>query len=130
MHPKLVVALLLLALAAAPSVAVAQSATDHVDLRLVIAVDTGGNEDINQSTQRQGYEAAFRSADVLRAIQSGPYGKIAVTYVEFTLVGLDTVVIPWTVIANQQDAFAVASKLSLAPINQGPGQVSISAAID
>ena len=119
----------LLMLGAAPSLAASGSATDRVDLRLVIAVDTGGQEDINQSVQRHGYEAAFRSPDVLAAIKSGPYGKIAITYVEFASAGLDTVVVPWTVVASQQDATAIADELASSPVNQGPSAVSISGVI-
>ena len=58
----------LLSLASAPSFAANDSAPDRVDLRLVIAVDVGGSEDINQTVQRQGYVAAFRSPDVFAAI--------------------------------------------------------------
>jgi len=113
----------------APSFAANGSGADQVDLRLVIAVDTGGSEDINQSVQRHGYESAFRSPDVLAAVRSGPYRKIAVTYVEFSIIGLDYVVVPWTVIASQQDATAVADELASTPIHQGPGAVSISGVI-
>jgi hypothetical protein len=44
----------------------------RVDLRLVLAIDVGGPDDVNQTIQRQGYVAAFRSPDVLAAIKSGP----------------------------------------------------------
>ena len=58
--------------------------SDAVDLELILAVDVSFSMDSEeQSLQRQGYVDAFRSPEVLAAIESGPLGRIAVTYVEW-----------------------------------------------
>ena len=55
-----------------------------VDLELVLAVDVSGSMDLEeQALQRRGYVDAFLHPEVAEAIRSGPYGRIAVTYVEW-----------------------------------------------
>ena len=60
-------------------------AAEHVDLQLVLAVDISRSMDYNeQRVQREGYAAAFRSSEIHKAIASGPSGRIAVTYMEWS----------------------------------------------
>src|SRR4051794_36906421 len=101
-----------LALAAQPQPISAQTADDHVDLELVLAVDVSGSMDFNeQRIQRDGYVRAFRDPQVQRAIASGPYGRIAVTYVEWSSAYYQQVVVPWRVIGGAADAAALADEL-------------------
>ena len=78
-----------------PLTAVAADA--EVDLELVLAVDVSRSMDIDElDVQREGYVAAFLHQDVIKAITSGPVGRIAVTYIEWAGPQSQTTVIPWT----------------------------------
>jgi hypothetical protein len=118
------------ALAASAQATVAATSSDNVvDLQLVIAVDVSGSMDSNeQRIQREGYVDAFRHPDVLRAITSGPYGRIAVTYVEWSSGFYQLIVLPWRVIRSTDDALAFAADLERAPISR-EGRTSISGAL-
>jgi hypothetical protein len=106
--------------------ALAQSA---VDLELVLAVDVSLSMDLEeQRLQRDGYVAAFRDAEVHKAIASGPNGRIAVTYMEWAGVPTQNVVVPWTIVDSPQAANAVADRLENAPISRAR-MTSISAAL-
>lgn len=84
-----------------------------VDVELVLAVDVSWSMDIGeQRIQRDGYVAAFRSADVQRAITEGGHGRVAVTYVEWAGSFSQSVVVPWTLIDSREAADAFAYRLS------------------
>src|SRR5688500_14314773 len=89
----------------------AAAAAEKVDLQLVLAVDTSGSVDQSRfELQRDGYAAAFRTRQVLAAIQSGGNQAIAVTVIQWTGPELQIQVVPWTLIrdaANAED-FAIA----------------------
>jgi hypothetical protein len=109
-----------------PTQAHAQTA---VDLELVIAVDVSLSMDLEeQRLQREGYVAAFRDAEIHRAIASGAYGRIAVTYVEWAGAHSQAVVIPWTILDGPGAARAFAAGLEAAPISRAR-LTSISAAL-
>src|SRR5688500_14915143 len=61
------------------------AATDlPVDLELVLAVDVSGSIDTEHAhLQRSGYARALTDRRVVEAIQSGSFGRIALTYVEW-----------------------------------------------
>ena len=87
-------------------------AQTEVDLELVLAVDVSRSMDIDElDVQRNGYVAAFRHAEVLEAIRSGPLGRIAVTYVEWAGPLSQATVVPWTVIDSEEAARAFADQL-------------------
>jgi hypothetical protein len=76
----------------------------EVDLALVLAVDVSRSMDPDeQELQRQGFVEAFRSPLVHGAIQSGVLGRISVTYIEWSGVGDQIVVVPWTVLGMRKD---------------------------
>src|SRR6187200_1027311 len=88
--------------------ALAQTA---VDLELVIAVDVSLSMDLDeQRLQRDGYVAAFRDVEIHKAITSGAYARIAVTYMEWAGPVSQSVVIPWTVLDGPAAAVAFADK--------------------
>jgi hypothetical protein len=69
-------------------------AAEQVDLLLVLA------SDVSRSIvhpkfllQREGYAAAMSNSQVLDAIQSGPHGKIAICFVEWSGFAAQKVVI-------------------------------------
>ena len=83
-----------------------------VDLELILAVDVSGSMDpAEQRLQRDGYVAAFRHPDLIRAIESGPFGRISVLYFEWAGEEHQSVAVPWTVIDDANDARAVADRL-------------------
>ena len=65
--------------------------------------------------QRQGYAQAFRDKRVLRAIRSGPLGKIAVSFVEWSGAEFQKTVIDWVVIGDEETAGLFADKLAAEP---------------
>jgi hypothetical protein len=108
----------------------AAAADTEVDLELVLAVDVSRSMDAaEQQLQRDGYVAAFRHPEVIQAIQSGALGRIAVTYFEWAAPGFQTLVAPWTVIANAADANAFADKLMGSTVGRQTG-TSISGALN
>ena len=106
-------------------VAPAQAAAarlEPVDLELVIATDTSGSIDYNEAMlQRGGVAAAFRSAEVARAISEGPLGKIGVLYLDWSGGFNNRIVLDWRVIHGKADADAFADALLKAPWTDGQG---------
>jgi Protein of unknown function (DUF1194) len=121
---------LLIALAAPHALHVSRAiAQAAVDLELVLAVDVSLSMDLEeQRLQREGYVAAFRDAEIHKAIRSGAHGRIAVTYVEWAGPASQSVVIPWTILDGPSAARALADKLEAAPISRAR-LTSISAAL-
>jgi hypothetical protein len=105
------------------------SAQTPVDLELVLAVDVSLSMDLEeQRLQRDGYVAAFRDAEIHKAITSGVHGRIAVIYVEWAGPLSQSVVIPWSVIDGASSARAFADKLDAMQITRAR-LTSISAAL-
>jgi Protein of unknown function (DUF1194) len=74
-------------------------AAEPVDLLLVLASDVSRSIDHPKFLlQRDGYAAAVSNPQVLDAIKSGPYGKIAICFVEWSGFGAQKVVIDWTAV--------------------------------
>jgi hypothetical protein len=106
-------------------------AADPVDVELVLSVDSSGSIDMDEfGLQRQGYALALTSPEVLKAIARGPRQAIAVTLVEWSGPPNKTVVVPWTRIATEADAKAVAATLLSRPRTIFGGGTSVGDAID
>ncbi|NJR13234.1 MAG: DUF1194 domain-containing protein [Phyllobacteriaceae bacterium] len=102
---------------------------EPVDVELFLAVDVSGSMRGDElRLQRDGYVAALRSPEVVRAIEGGLHGKVAVTYVEWARDTSQKVIVPWRVIATQADADAFAKALLAAPVDN-MRNTSISGAI-
>ncbi len=69
-----------------------------------------------QQIQRQGYVDAFLQPELVSAVQSGPLGRIAVTYVEWG--GSAVQVLPWTLIDGPSAAAQFAEALRRRPIRR------------
>ncbi len=101
-----------------------------VDLELVLAVDISYSmDDGEQRLQRDGYVQAFRSPQVLSAIASGQYRRIAVSYVEWAGLDARKVIVPWTLINGPASANAFADLLQKKPLDNDR-RTSISAALE
>ncbi|WP_127598945.1 DUF1194 domain-containing protein [Nitratireductor alexandrii] len=100
-----------------------------VDVELVLAVDVSSSMTADElALQRQGYIAALRSPEVVRAIENGRYGRVALTYVEWGASNSRRVVVPWTLVDGAARAEHVATLLEQAPV-RNLFQTSISGAI-
>jgi hypothetical protein len=102
-----------------------------VDLQLVLDVDASGS--VNQTRfrlQQQGYAAAFRNPQVLKAIMSGADQAIAVTMVQWTGPFMQVQVVPWTLIKDAASANAFADAIVGSRRELFGGGTSISGAID
>ncbi len=100
-----------------------------VDLELVLAVDTSRSIDLYEARlQRQGYLAALQDAEVIAAIRSGVFGRIAVTYMEWSGLGQESVAVDWAVISDAATARAFTDILAEWPLGSGR-RTSISHAI-
>lgn len=96
----------------------ALSAEDSVDTALVIAVDV--SQSVNEARykiQMDGIAAAFEDKEVIAAITSGANGRILITLVTWS--DAATTALPWTLIANAQDALAVAAAIRALPPTTG-----------
>ena len=100
-----------------------------VDLELVLAVDTSRSIDHYEAQlQRDGYVAALMDPKVISAIQSGVFGRIAVTYMEWSGLGHGSVTVDWAPISDAPSAAAFARSLAERPLTSGR-RTSISHAI-
>jgi hypothetical protein len=116
-------------MALSAGLAIEATAQQPVDLELVIAVDVSLSMDLDeQRLQRDGYVAAFRDAEIHKAIASGVHGRVAVVYAEWAGPVSQSVVIPWTVLDSVETARAFADKLEAMPITRAR-LTSISAAL-
>jgi hypothetical protein len=115
----------LLAVAGAPA-----RAQEQVDLLLVLASDVSRSVDTRKfELQRQGYAAALSNPRVIEAIRSGPHGKIAICFVEWSGQTSQKVVIDWTVVGDAASARKIGDQMLELP-RTFADRTSISAGID
>ena len=106
-------------------------AQTNVDLLLVLAVDASGSvNDARFELQKQGYAAAFRNPQVIKAIMSGGEQSIAVTMMQWTGAFMHVQVVPWTLLKDVASAKAFADAISRSQRELFGGGTSISGAID
>lgn len=99
-----------------------------VDVELVLAVDVSASIDRNEiDLQRAGYLSALTQPAVVDAMLSGPLGRIAITFVEWSKTQRTT--IGWTLIDSPGAARAFAAAVAAQPQPPG-GLTSIRGAID
>ena len=101
-----------LPIAAAPAITPLE-----VDVKLVIATDVSRSiNDDEALVQRQGTADVFLDPDVVKAIQSGSLGRIAVAMLD------------WTIVRDKESAAALAAKIRAIP-RTGGERTSISGAL-
>ncbi len=108
----------------------APAAPVEVDLKLVLAVDVSGSIDSDEfQLEREGTAQAFADSEVLKAIQTGSLGRIAVAMLDFSSPQFDKVVIDWTIIKDKASAMAFADTIRNTP--RSPGRrTSVSSALE
>src|SRR6202046_4854965 len=127
---RLIRALLLLVLAGVAAFPRASAAADDVDLLLVLAADLSRSIDTEKfQLQREGYATAVSDPRVLEAIKSGRTGRIGLSYVEWSGLTSQRLVVDWTTISNADSAKSFAARLLEAP-RSFADRTSISAAIE
>jgi len=123
-------ALLVLILAGAAALPAIARAAEKVDLLLVLAADVSRSVDSGKfQLQREGYAAAVSDPHVLDAIRSGRTGRIGLTYIEWSGLGSQRVVIDWTTIGDADSAKGFGDRLLEAP-RSFADRTSISGAIE
>ena len=105
-------------------------ADEDVDLLLVLCSDVSRSIDTPKFyLQRDGYADAISNPRVLQAIRAGALGKIAVSFVQWSGVGAQKVIIDWTVIRDEATARDFSAQVSEAP-RAFADRTSISDSID
>jgi hypothetical protein len=118
------------ALALIVSISPVQSAQQQVDLKLVLATDVSGSINSEElRVEREGTAGAFLDPDVIKAIQSGALGKIAVAMLDFSSSGAAQMVIDWRIIEDAASATAFAETIRATPRSRGR-RTSISSALE
>jgi hypothetical protein len=104
----------------------------NVDLQLVLAIDTTSSVSHGRfELQREGYAAAFRNPQVLKAIMSGGEQSIAVTMTQWNGRFVQEQVVPWTIVKDEASAHALADAIAATPrVLFGGSGTSISGAIE
>jgi len=110
--------------------AVGASAETPVDLELALAIDVSRSIDLSEAKlQREGYIKAFRDPKVIKAIETGMLGRIAVGYFEWAGFGHADIIVDWRLVDNAASANALADALERGdPVSAS--RTSISGAID
>jgi len=118
-----------LAIAALLSSSVAR-AVEEVDLLLVLSSDVSRSVDAAKfKLQRDGYAAAIVNPRIIQAIHSGALGKIGVSFVEWSGIGAQKIVIDWTIIHDEATAKDFSAQIIEAP-RAFADRTSISGGID
>jgi hypothetical protein len=119
-----------LAVLPTPAVAAPAAGATQVDLKLVIATDVSRSINSEEARiQREGTAEAFLNPDVVKAIQSGALGRIAIAMIDWSSPQFDRVVLDWTIVKDKASATALAEKIRNIP--RAPGRrTSISSALE
>jgi len=88
-------------------------AGERIDLALVIAADVSTSMDPREKAMQQdGFVAAFRQPEIIDAIGSGKYGRIAVAYIEWGGDRGQRLVVPWTLLRDEADCWMFSLRLA------------------
>lgn len=91
-------------------------AAEEVDLLLVLASDVSRSVDYPKfKLQREGYANAIADPRVLKAITSGPNGKIALSFVEWAGFTQQKVIVDWATIEGSESAGVFGDKVRNEP---------------
>src|SRR5258707_9963403 len=105
-------------------------AQEQVDLLLVLASDVSRSVDTRKfELQRQGYAAALANPRVIEAIRSGPHGRIAICFVEWSGATSQKLVIDWTIVSDAASARRIGDQMLELP-RSFADRTSISAGLE
>lgn len=90
----------------------AAAAEDRTDLNMVVSLDRSESVNAEEAiAQIQGLIHALTHERFIGAIQSGAQGRIGFAVVKWSSFNRSEVILPWTVIADLEDAEAVSTRL-------------------
>jgi hypothetical protein len=105
-------------------------AAEQVDLLLVLASDVSRSVDTRKfELQRQGYAAALSNPRVIEAIKSGPHGRIAICFLEWSGATSQKIVIDWTIVSDMASARRIGDQMLELP-RSFADRTSISAGLE
>jgi hypothetical protein len=108
----------------------AARAAEQVDLLLVLASDVSRSVDTRKfELQRQGYAAALSNPRVIEAIKSGPHGRIAICFLEWSGATSQKLVIDWTIVSDFASARRIGDQMLELP-RSFADRTSISAGLE
>ncbi|WP_193211736.1 DUF1194 domain-containing protein [Luteolibacter marinus] len=110
----------------------AQTAPEPVDSELILLVDvtSPGFNPGEMSSVIGGLADAMSSGDVMNSIQSGAYGRIAVSLMFYGDSSTQTVGIPWMMIGNSTDAQQFADLIRGVSIPSSGGNSALAPALE
>ena len=100
------------------------------DLNLVLAIDCSYS--VNKAEfdlQVQGIAAALTSNEVIKAIEGGQHGRIGLSVYQWAGPENQVVVVPWTLVRNEQEARNFAARLLAQPRQTAEGVTAIGSAL-
>jgi hypothetical protein len=98
----------------------------RVDLALVLAVDASSSVDRAEfDLMIGGYAAAFREAEISRALLSGPSGAAAIAMLIWSGQGAQEIAIPWRLVTAREDVAALAEAIEVLPRLVPPGATAL-----
>src|SRR5881394_609724 len=105
-------------------------AAEPVDLLLVLASDVSRSVDTRKfQLQREGYAAALSNPRVIDAIRSGPHGRIAICFIEWSGATSQKLVIDWSIVSDLASARKIGDQMLELP-RSFADRTSISAGLD
>ena len=105
-------------------------AAEPVDLLLVLASDVSRSVDTRKfQLQREGYAAALSNPRVIEAIRSGPHGRIAICFVEWSGATSQKLVIDWSIVGDLASARKIGDQMLELP-RSFADRTSISAGLE
>src|SRR5216684_2890001 len=103
---------------------------EQVDLKLVLATDVSRSiDDSELRLEREGTAEAFLDPEVVKAIQSGSLGRIAVATFDFSSPQDNRVTLDWHIIHDRASATALAETIRDTPRTRGR-RTSVSSALE
>ncbi len=112
------------------SVVAAVPEDGEVDVALVLAIDVSYSVDsFEHRMQMEGFGAAMQSPEVIEAIRKGKHQRIAVTIYQWSDEFNQRVLVPWRVIASEDDAKKLGEYLAIGRREVSEGGTAISASL-
>ncbi len=92
-------------------------ATEKVDLELILAIDVSASVDLDEAKlQRRGYVAALANPRLVRAVEAGHHGRVAIAYFEWSGTEYTRIIAEWTVVSDTESALDLSLQLANAPV--------------
>ena len=106
--------LLIIAISCLVHISSCAKATEReVDLELVLAADISASMDLAEAAlQRRGFVEAIRHPEVIKVIQRGPLGRIAIAYMEWAGKYDQRMMVGWREVSDSKSAAAFANEIA------------------